>query len=100
MPASRAVQRAYEILVQRGLYPFEYRITISSQEARPKQPHTVRIETVDGGRLVEMVGVPFADIENCCQPSVHDFDRVVDALLTELLAQVRLGGGELSAEGK
>jgi hypothetical protein len=97
MPVNRAAQRAYEILTKRGLYPFEYRITISPQEAGPKPLHTVRIETADGGRLVEMLGVPFADIENCCQPGVHDFDRVVDALLTELLAKVRSGRGKVPA---
>jgi hypothetical protein len=51
MPINRAVQRAYEILVRRGLYPFEYRITIRAEEPRRlDQPHTIRlVETADGG---------------------------------------------------
>jgi len=87
MPINTAEQRAYEILVQRGLYPFEFRITISADERGPNRPHTVRIKTADGKLSVEIPGVPFDCIDKCGRPSARDFDRVIDTLLTELLAK-------------
>ena len=90
MLVNGAEQRAYEILVQRGLYPFEFRITISPEGHGPNRPHTVRIKTAVGELFVEMPGVPFDYIEKCGQPGARDFDRVVDTLLTELLAKMRM----------
>jgi hypothetical protein len=89
MQVNRAEERAYEILVQRGLYPFEFRITISAEELRTSSPYTVRIKTANRELLVEMPGVPFDYIEKCGQPGTRDFDRVIDTLLTELLAKMR-----------
>jgi hypothetical protein len=89
---NRAEERAYEILVQRGLYPFEFRITISAEELGANSPHTVRIKTANRELFVEMPGVPFDYIEKCGQPGTRDFDRVIDTLLTKLLAKMRKSG--------
>jgi hypothetical protein len=86
---NRAEERAYEILVQRGLYPFEFRITISAEELRANSPYTVRIKTANRDLLVEMPGVPFDYVKKCGEPGSRDFDRVIDTLLTALLAKMR-----------
>ena len=92
----RAVRQAYVVLAKRELYPFEFRVAISpGQSLRLDQPHILKIQTSDG-EFVEKLDVPFESIENCGQPGAHDFDRVVDSLLTELLAKLRAEGHDQS----
>jgi len=92
----RAVRHGYVVLAKRDLYPFEFRVAISPpQSLRLDEPHILKIQTSDG-EFVEKLDVPFEFIEKCGQPGVHDFDRIVDSLLPELLAKLRAAGHDLS----
>jgi hypothetical protein len=87
-----AVRHAYVVLAKRDLYPFEFRVAISpSQSHRLDEPHILKIQTSDG-EFEEKLDVPFEFIQNCGQPGAHDFDRIVDSLVTELLAKMRAAG--------
>jgi len=88
-PLRSATRRAEELLVRRGLYPFEFRVTISPVRSDGYgQPYSVKIEASDGDLFVEKAGVPLAWIERCMQGRADDFDRFIDSLLTELLAKI------------
>jgi hypothetical protein len=92
----RAVRHAYVVLAKRDLYPFEFRVAISPpQSLRLDEPHILKIQASDG-EFVEKLDVPFEWIHNCGEPGADDFDRVVDNLLTELLAKLRAAGHDLS----